>query len=257
MGQGTPCRTTTVTLHMQTTDDLIVVTNDTFLNLTITFSGGDLALRACLPAFTFRLLASTPDANGNLGLGGYLWSDGTVFIPSKFSPASANYTTLPLTCSNARSARIYANFFTDGSLRITGYQGVAIPAGVYTTAPACIVYNARKNPLPPPRNVLISDASCLSDVTGINIIQNFETYVGNYYEYFALDWYNGNAYIVGNENCYPGSHNGSRWFNGTMLSSFYRYKLGTGGVLSRVSYIPTIDRSNDGQTRLVGIWLAA
>ena len=240
-GQGRPLLPKNVTLPMQTTDDLVVVTSDMLLNLTLTLSGGDLAVRACLPAFTFTLLASTPDFNGQLGLGGYFWSNG-VFIPWTYAPASVNYTTMPLPQTPPNpSVQLYANFFTDGSLRLTGPQGIAIPAGTYHIQPACIIYNARKNTRSPPPNVLISDPSCESTIgLTTTVQQNQQTLEGNYYEYFALDYYNGIGYIVGDENCYPGSNNGSIWFNRTMLTSFYKVQR-SGFGLSRVSYIPTLD----------------
>ena len=255
-GHGNPLPPISVTLPMQTTDDLVVVTSDTLLNITLTFSGGDLALRACLPAFSFTLSAGTPDFNGLLGLGGYFWSN-NVFIPSAYAPASVNYTALPLSFTPMpHRPPIFANFFSDGSLRLTGLQGIAIPAGTYNVKPACIVYNARKNPNPAPLNVRISDANCTSTI-GLTTTaqQNFETLIGNYYEYFALDYYNGIGYIVGNENCYPGSNNGSIWFNRTMLSSFYKVQR-SGPGLTRLSYIPTMDATiaSDSQTVLQNLF---
>lgn len=246
-GPGNLLPALAVTLHMQSTDDLIVATNDTLLDLTVQLSGGDLALKACLPAFTFTLLASTADANGLLGLGGFLWSDGTVFLPLAYASSSANYATFqlsftPIPGEGARPP-IYANFFNDGSLRITGPQGVPIPAGTYNVKPACIIYSARRNTRPPPLNVLISDADCLNTIAETLTFQdNFATLTGNYYEYFGLDYYNGIAYIAGMENCYPASNNGSKWFKRAMLTSFYKVAR-SGAGLARLSYIPVVDGS--------------
>jgi hypothetical protein len=241
-GKGAALASTTVVLHMQTTDDLVTTNTDTLVDITVSLSGGDLAVRACLPAFSFTLLAGTADANGLTGLGGYLWSDGTVFLPPAYAPASSNYTALPLSFTpQPNRPKIYANFFTDGSVRLTGPQGVAIPAGTYNIKAACIVYNARKNAKAAPPNVLISDANCTSTIAPITTRQqNAQTLFGNYYEYFALDYYNGVGYIVGIENCYPGSNNGSVFFNRSMLASFYKVQR-SGAGLTRLSYIPTLD----------------
>jgi hypothetical protein len=243
-GKGAALASTSAVLHMQTTDDVIVATTDTLRDITVQLSGGDLAVRACLPAFSFTLLAGTADANGLLGLGGYFWSDGTAFIPTAYAPASVNYTALPLNFSPVSGRpKIYANFFTDGSVRLTGPQGVPIPTGTYNIQAACIIYNARKNPFPAPLNVRISDASCQSTIALTTTVQqNSRTLTNNYLEYFGLDYYNGVAYIVGNENCYPGSNNGSIWFNRTMLMSFYKLQNTVVG-LTRLSYIPTMDTS--------------
>jgi hypothetical protein len=246
-GCGAALLPLTIAIPMSTADDLIAQTTDTQASISISFSGGDLAVKACLPTFTFTLLASTPDANGDTGLGGYYWSTGAVYIPAQYAPASVNYTALPLTSSPA-NVKLYANFFADGSLRVTGAQCVAIPSGTYVVQPACIIYNARKNPYAAPKNVLVSDSECISDVGPVvnapNPVQlNFETYVGNYYEYFPIDYYNGHLYIVGNENCYPASNAGAPFFQYALLSSYYhlQYTGSPSSPLTRVSYVPTLD----------------
>jgi hypothetical protein len=243
-GQGQARAPLTVAVPMQTTDDLGVVTTDTTLTINVQLSGGDLAIRACLPAFTFSLFASTPDANGLLGLGGFFWSGADVtYIPSNYAPASANYTALPLQFTPvAGRPPIFANFFNDGSVRLTGRNGISIPAGTYNVKAACIIYNSRRNPAPPPLNVLISDASCVSTIATATPQNNRQTWGGNYYEYFGVDYYNGVGYIATRENCYPGSNNGSQWFQGAMLTSFYKVKR-TGAGLVRQTYTPTLDGS--------------
>jgi hypothetical protein len=228
---------------MQTTDDLLVVTGDTLADINISLSGGDLAVRACLPGFSFFLNESTPDANGQLDNGGYFWSDGTSWIPLAYAPASGNYSALPLTVSPAGGPSLFANFFNDGSVRITGQQGVAIPAGNYTVQATCIIYNARGNPLAPPVNVLVSDANCTNNaVANQTPTNNFRTFYGNYYEYFALDYYDSVVRIVGVENCYPASNDNTTWFQGTMLASYYEL-LRSGASLSRLNYIQALDSS--------------
>lgn len=240
-GPGNAVSDLNVTLKMQSTDDLITGTNDTFLSVTVQLSGGDLALKACLPAFSFTLLATTPDANGQLGLGGFFWNDGTVFIPLAYASASSNYAVLPLSVTPGGRPPIYANFFNDGSLRITGPLGVPIPAGTYNVKPACIIYSARRSTRPPPLNVRISDADCMNTIGETHTVQdNYATLFGNYYEYFGLDYYNGVGYIAGTENCYPASNNGSKWFKRTMLTSFYRVQR-SGAGLARLNYVPVVD----------------
>jgi len=243
-GQGQARAPLTVTLPMQTTDDLFVVTTDTLLNINVQLSGGDLAIRACLPAFTFTLSASTPDANGLLGLGGYFASNGSVWIPQNYAPASANYTALPLKFTPvAGRPPMFANFFNDGSVRLTGRNGVAIPSGTYNVLAACIVYNSRRNAAPPPLNVLISDPTCISTIAETEDVQdNAQTLFANFYEYFAMDYYNGVGYITGVENCYPASNNGSKWFDRSFLTSFYRVTR-SGPGLTRLNYLQALDSS--------------
>jgi hypothetical protein len=123
-----------------------------------------------------------------------------------------------------------------------GPQGVTIPAGTYDVAAACIIYNARGNSAAPPLNVLISDEGCVSSIAGVTPQSNRQTYFGNFYEYFGVDYYNGVGYIVSVENCYTGSNNGTEWFNRTMLSSFYKVNR-SGAGLDRLTYTPTLDGS--------------
>jgi hypothetical protein len=255
-GCGSSLPSKTVSIVMQTADDLFAGTSDSFATLQVKLSGGDLAVKACLPAFSFTLNADTADANGNTGLGGYFASNGSSYIPPNYAPSSANYSALPLT-STPSGVQLYANFFADGSIRVTGYQGAAIAAGTYNVQPACIVYNARENPRSAPKNVRVSDANCISTVKPVYDLYNtysllayqlnFETTVGNYYEYFPIDYYNGQLYVIGNENCYPGSNSGAPYFQYALLSSYYhlKYSPSSHTPLSRVSYVPTLDATMD------------
>lgn len=164
-----------------------IVPGGVSLNASLILGGDDLHTYVDIPALSFTL--SQP---------GFLWTFDT-FIPYLYRSSSINYASFPL-----GGGGVYANFFRDGSMRITGLNGVYLAAGSYSTLTRNDSYVSRNDSSAAPTNFAIS--TCSSDfVTNLTASDNYAAYSYENFEYFGFEWVRGQMHIVAMENCFAGN----------------------------------------------------
>ena len=157
-GPGDAKAPATVTLAMQARDTLNVAARGRLVDAThaatveipVTLSGGDLAMRVCLGEFTFTADKHITELNRHHHTsGGFLCNNRASFLPAGYTPATVNGTVLPLDFTPAaahKKHQIFARFNADGSVCLTGPHASGLPVGKYTVRAACVIYNARVAP---------------------------------------------------------------------------------------------------------------